>query len=264
MRRIGRTFKRLRDRGEAALIGYLTFGDPDIATSKKLLKCLSSNVDILEIGLPFSDPIADGPTIQGAIARALASGVNTDLAFDAVAELRAQGVGKPFVFMSYYNIVLQYGVERFLERCRECGVDGLLVSDLPIEEAGGLVEACTAHEVDLVFLISPITPAERARRIASISTGFLYLVSLLGVTGERRRLQERTLEAVKEALKVAGDLPLAVGFGISRAEHVRSLVEAGADGVVVGSAFVNIVAREGGGACSELERLSAELKEGTR
>jgi tryptophan synthase alpha chain len=264
MSRISETFEGLQKNGEGALVAYLTLGDPDIQTSEKLLKCLCENVDILEIGIPFSDPIADGPTIQAAMDRALGSGVDTDDAFRVVSELRSDGEKTPFVFMTYYNIVLQYGEDRFLSRCKESGVDGLLVSDLPLEESEEMVEACIKHGIDLIFLVAPTTPAERVKKIVSKGKGFIYLISLLGVTGERESVHENTLRIIKETLQFTGDLPLIVGFGISKKEHVRAMIDAGAQGVVVGSAFVNIVAKHGMDACSALERLSRELKEGTK
>jgi tryptophan synthase alpha chain len=264
MSRISETFDRLEKKGEGALIGYLTLGDPDIKTSTKLLKCLSENVDVLEIGIPFSDPIADGPTIQAAMDRALESGVDTDDAFNVVRELRRGGVKTPFVFMTYYNIVLQYGEERFIQMCNETGVDGLLVSDLPLEESEGIVETCIKYGVDPIFLIAPTTPENRVKKIVAQSKGFIYLVSLLGVTGERASVQKRTLQFVADTLQLTGNIPLVVGFGISKREHVEAIINAGAQGVVVGSAFVNIVAAHGADACSELERLSKELKEGTK
>ncbi|MFQ6136987.1 MAG: tryptophan synthase subunit alpha [Candidatus Hydrothermarchaeales archaeon] len=257
-------FSELRQKGEGALIGYLTLGDPDIETSKKLIKCLLENVDIMELGVPFSDPIADGPTIQGAIDRALKSGINTDDCFGVVEELRKEGETTPFVFMTYYNIVLQYGEERFMKRCKEVGVDGVLVSDLPIEEADSVLEQCDKFGVDYIFLIAPTTTEERIEKIVSKAEGFLYLVSLLGVTGARERLQQRTIDVTKWALNYTKDLPLAVGFGISKKEHVKAIIDAGAQGAVVGSAFVNIVANKGGDACGDLRRLSEELKEGTK
>jgi tryptophan synthase alpha chain len=263
MSRIGEKFSELEEKGEGALIGYLTLGDPDIETSMRLIHCIIENVDILELGVPFTDPIADGPTIQAAIDRALKAGMNTDIAFEMVARLRQEGITTPFVFMTYYNIVLQYGEERFVKRCKQMGVDGILVCDLPVEEAGSLYKYCKKHEVDLVFLIAPTTTEERIKRILSKAMGFVYLVSLLGVTGVREELQERTVEVTKWALDYV-KLPLAVGFGISKKEHVRRVVEAGAKGAVVGSAFVDIIAKKKGRACEDLRRLSQELKEGTR
>jgi tryptophan synthase alpha chain len=264
MSKIGETFRELKNRGEGALIGYLTLGDPDIRSSEELLMCLSEHVDILELGIPFSDPIADGPTIQAAMDRGLQAGANTDVAFDIVDGLRESGVKTPFVFMTYYNIVLQYGEEDFVRRCEKLGVDGLLVSDLPLEESDRLVKLCERHNVDSIFLIAPTTSDGRIQQIVTRANGFVYLVSLLGVTGEREKLQQKTLEVTRRALQFTGALPLAVGFGISKKEHVKAIIDTGAQGVVVGSAFVNLVAKHGANACKELKRLSKELKEGTK
>ncbi|MFQ5888217.1 MAG: tryptophan synthase subunit alpha [Candidatus Hydrothermarchaeales archaeon] len=264
MSRIQEKFLELKDRGEGALIGYLTLGDPDIETSKKLVKCLLENVDVMELGVPFSDPIADGPTIQGAIDRALGTGINTDDCFSIVEGLRGDGGETPFVFMTYYNIVLQYGEERFVKRCSEVGVDGVLVSDLPIEEADSVLEQCNKYGVDFIFLIAPTTTEERIKRIVKKAGGFVYLVSLLGVTGAREKLQKRTIDVTKWALNYTKDMPLAVGFGISKKEHVRAIIGAGAQGAVVGSAFVSIIAEKGKDACGDLKTLSKVLKEGTR
>ncbi|RMF89584.1 MAG: tryptophan synthase subunit alpha [Methanobacteriota archaeon] len=262
--RIKDAFRRLEERKERALIAYLTLGDPDPAASLELLTCLAEEVDLLELGIPFSDPIADGPTIQAAMERALSAGMTTEESFQIAKGLRAGGVEIPLIFMTYYNIVLQYGVERFVERCASTGVDGLLVSDLPVEESEALKEVCERHGVDLIFLIAPTTSEERMEEIVSRAGGFIYLVSLLGVTGERERLQERALEMVEKALRHTGSLPLVVGFGISKREHVEAIVRAGAQGVVVGSAFVRLVEEHGREACSELRRLARDLKEGTR
>jgi tryptophan synthase alpha chain len=263
MSRIAEKFKELQRKGEGALIGYLTLGDPSISASKKLIRCLLENVDILELGIPFTDPIADGPTIQAAIDRSLRSGMNTDIAFDMVAELRADGINTPLIFMTYYNIVLQYGEERFVKKCSQVGVDGLIVCDLPIEEADNLLRYCEENDVDFIFLIAPTTTEERMEKIVSRARGFVYLISLLGVTGARGELQQRTIEVTKWASKYVRT-PLAVGFGISKREHVKAVLEAGAQGVVVGSAFVDLIAKKGEKACEDLKRLSAELKEGTR
>ncbi|MFQ5975171.1 MAG: tryptophan synthase subunit alpha [Candidatus Hydrothermarchaeales archaeon] len=264
MSRIMAKFQELEKREEGALIGYLTLGDPDIATSKKLVKCLLENVDIMELGVPFSDPIADGPTIQGAIDRALKTGINTDDCFSIVEELRSEGEKIPFVFMTYYNIVLQYGEERFIKRCREVGVDGVLVSDLPIEEADSVLVQCNRYGVDFIFLIAPTTTEKRIKRILKKASGFLYLVSLLGVTGAREKLQKRTIDVTKWAKNFTKDIPLAVGFGISKKEHVKAIIDAGAQGAVVGSAFVSLIAEKGEDACKDLKTLSKDLKEGTR
>lgn len=263
MSRISETFKELDRKKEGALIGYLTLGDPDLSSSVKLMQCLAQNVDILEIGIPFSDPIADGPTIQAAMDRALKNNVNTKNAFDTVRELREKGLQKPLVFMTYYNIVLQYGEESFLRRCGETGVDGLLISDLPLEESESVAQLCKHHKIDLISLLAPTTPPERAKKIIAQAKGFIYLISLLGVTGERKRVEKKTLRVIKNTLELTGSLPLVVGFGISKKDHVKAIIAAGAQGAVVGSAFVNLVAMHGDDACNELERLSKELKEGT-
>ncbi len=264
MSRIKRVFEELKEKGEGALIAYLTLGDPDLESSKEQFVALSKHADILEIGLPFSDPIADGPTIQAAMDRALKSGVTTDDAFEAVTDLRASGVARPIVFMTYYNIVFQYGEDRFLQRCREAGVDGLLVSDLPLEESESIVSGCRKYGLDPIFLIAPITPPERVKQIAAVGSGFLYLVSLLGVTGARESVAHETLDVVESTRRVVRGIPLAVGFGISRPEHVKQIISAGAEGVVVGSAFVNLSAKHGSSAGPFLEGLASELKEGTR
>jgi tryptophan synthase alpha chain len=264
MSKITEKFKNLGRKKEGALIGYLTLGDPDLSSSMKLMQCLAQNVDILEIGIPFSDPIADGPTIQAAMDRALRNNVYTINAFDAVRELREKGLQKPLVFMTYYNIVLQYGEESFLRSCEETGVDGLLVSDLPLEESEKVSKLCKHHNIDLIFLLALTTPPDRAKKIIAQAKGFIYLISLLGVTGERERVEKETLKIIKNTLELVGSLPLVVGFGISKREHVKDIIAAGAQGVVVGSAFVNLVAKHGKSSCKELERLSEELKKGTR
>jgi tryptophan synthase alpha chain len=264
MSRIEETFRELREKGEGALIGYLTLGDPDMETSEKLVRRISKHVDILELGIPFTDPIADGPTIQAAIERSLEAGTNTDIAFRMVKSLRKSGVDVPFVFMTYYNIVLQYGEERFVRRCRETGVEGILVSDMPLEESEDLLSLCRRHGVDFIFLIAPTTTEERIKKIVKEASGFVYLVSLLGTTGARDRLQKRTLKVTRWARKYVKDKPLAVGFGISKPEHVRAVLSAGADGVVVGSAFVKLIGEKGKRAGAAIERLARELKGATK
>ncbi len=263
--RISQKFHELKQKNEGALIGYLVLGDPSIADSEKLVRALAREVDILELGVPFTDPIADGPTIQAAIERALKAGINTDIAFDTVRKLRSEGIATPFVFMTYYNIVLQYGEERFVKRCSEAGVDGVIICDLPVEEAESVLRHCNNYGVDFIFLIAPTTTEERIKKILPRASGFVYLVSLLGTTGAREKLQSATIEKTKWALRHTRDkVPLAVGFGISKKEHVQGVIGAGAQGVVVGSAFVKLVEQKGGNAAAELVALARELKEGTR
>lgn len=266
MSRIEKKFAELKRKREGALIGYLTLGDPNPEASFSLVKALCEHADIVELGIPFSDPIADGPTIQAAIDRALKAGMNTDKAFEIVKKLRKE-VETPFVFMTYYNIVLQYGEERFLKRCKETGADGVLITDLPVEEGTNFIALCRKHGIDFVSIITLLTEKERIKKIAKNSSGFLYLVSLLGVTGARDKLAESAIEKSKEALvclkEVKSALPLAVGFGISKKEHVQEIMKAGAQGVVVGSAFVKLIEEKKGEAAEEIKKLARELKSGT-
>jgi|TARA_B100002003_G_C14152481_1_gene554364 tryptophan synthase alpha chain len=261
---IEKKFYELEHKGEGTLIGYLTLGDPDINSSIKLIEALCENVDILELGIPFSDPIADGPIIQAAIDRALNSGMNTEIAFDIVRDLRKKGIDTPFIFMTYYNILLQYGEDQFIKKCKEVGVQGILVSDLPINEAENVLHNCEIHGVDFIFLIAPTTTKERVNEILKKARGFIYLVSTLGTTGVRTQVYNTTIEKTNWALKYIKNLPLAVGFGISRREHVRAVINAGAKGVVVGSAFVDLIGKKGVNAESDLRKLSLDLKEGTK
>jgi len=239
---IEEVFKRLRERGEAALIGYITAGIPTPdETSEVADSLIRGGVDILELGLPFSDPIADGPTIQAASHRALKAGMTPKRVFKTAEEIKSRWRA-PIALLTYYNPVYRMGVDRFVESARSHGVDGLIVPDLPVEEAGEYRISAERYGLDTIFLASPATSIERLRLIVGATSGFLYLVSLFGVTGTRPRLQESTLKLVKRLRPYTeGRVNLAVGFGISRPEHVRDVVNAGADGVIVGSAFVKVV-----------------------
>lgn len=265
MTRIEKKFVELRKRKEGALIGYLTLGDPNPEASLTLVKALCEHADIVELGIPFSDPIADGPTIQAAIDRALKAGMNTDKAFEIAKKLRNE-VETPFVFMTYYNIVLQYGEEKFLKGCRDVGIDGVLITDLPVEEGANFIALCKKHGINFVSIITLLTEKERIKKIAKNSGGFLYLVSLLGVTGARDKLAGSAIKKSKEALaclkEIKSALPLAVGFGISKKEHIREIMKAGAQGVVVGSAFVRLIEEKKGKASEEIKKLAKELKSG--
>lgn len=267
---IRKKFKELESKREGALIGYLSLGDPDLNTSAELVSTIARYCDIIELGIPFSDPVADGKTIQGAIDRALKAGMNTDKAFDIVRKLR-RNIKNPFVFMTYYNIVLQYGEQRFLKKCKEHGINGLIIVDLPVEEGKEFINLCRKHRIDFISIISPLTEKYRIKKIARLSSGFLYVVSLLGVTGAREKLSEfaiRKTKEVKQALsEINKPMPIAVGFGISKKEHVREVIKAGANGAVVGSAFIKVIERNLNNRKKmkeELEKLAKELKEGTR
>jgi tryptophan synthase alpha chain len=241
MSRIADAFARARAENRAAFVAYLCAGDPDLATSLAACRALlDGGVDVLELGLPFTDPLADGLTNQLAAQRALESGVTPENIFALVRDLRAAHPATPIVFYCYYNMLYAPGVENFARRAAAAGLDGLLALDCPPEEAGELLAACRAHHLENIFIIAPTTPPERIARIAAVASGFLYYVSLEGVTGERAELPPSIPAAVAE-IRRHTTLPIAVGFGISTAAHVRQ-VAAVADGVVVGSALVNTIA----------------------
>lgn len=239
---IEETFKNLKKRKEAALIGYLTAGLPSPAEAPAAAEALiQGGVDVLELGVPFSDPIADGPTIQASSNRALSLGVTPETVFSIVSKIRSKHQ-IPIVLLTYYNPIYKMGVNRFMEACRNSGVNGLVVPDLPIEEADEYRRSAKKHNVDTVFLASPATSIDRLRKIVDATSGFLYLVSLYGVTGARSQMNVRSLDLVKRFKPYTeGKVNLAVGFGISKPEHVKSVIAAGADGAIVGSAFVKLL-----------------------
>lgn len=267
MSRIEEVFRSLKERREAALIGYVTAGLPSPEQTPDVAEALvRGGVDILEFGVPFSDPIADGPTIQEASHRALTLGVTPKTVFDIADQVKRR-CRVPIVLLTYYNPVYRMGVDRFMETGRNHGVDGIIVPDLPIEEADEYRRAAQSHGVDTLFLASPSTSVERLHRIVDATSGFLYLVSLYGVTGARTQVNASTLELVKRFRSIiAVQVNLAVGFGISRPEHVRSVVDAGADGAIVGSAFVRLLLEDlpEDDQLKRLEELAASLKAATR
>jgi len=241
MSRIANAFAQARAEKRAAFVAYLCAGDPDAATSLAACRALlAGGVDILELGLPFTDPLADGLTNQLAAQRALEAGENTEGVFQLVRQLRAEFPATPIVFYAYYNMIYAPGVENFCQHAAAAGVDGLLTLDCPPEEAGELLAASRKNKLENIFIIAPTTPPERITTIAKAASGFLYYVSLEGVTGERTELPASIPAAVAEIRKHT-QLPVVVGFGISSAAHVKQ-VGAVADGVVVGSALVNTIA----------------------
>jgi tryptophan synthase alpha chain len=239
MSRIGETFERLRAAGERALVVYLTAGDPSLADTHALVcEADRRGADVIELGIPFSDPVADGPVIQRAAERALRQGASLARVLDMIAKLRAE-VRAPLVPFTYYNPVLSFGLDAFARVAHEAGVDGLIVPDLPPEEAGPLSAAIGPAGIDLVHLVAPTTTPARARLIAERSRGFIYVVSLTGVTGERQELPAN-LAASLGRLRRLTQKPLCVGFGIGRPEQAEAVGRL-ADGVVVGSAIVRLV-----------------------
>lgn len=240
-----------------AFIPFVTGGDPDLETTKNLLIAMEkAGADLIEIGIPFSDPIAEGPVIQEASQRALAAGCTTDKWFDMVKEAR-QGVKIPMVFMTYINPVYTYGKERFMKRCVECGIDGIIVPDLPYEEKEELSGVCESYGIDLISLIAP-TSHERIRMIAKEAKGFVYCVSSLGVTGVRSEIKTDVAKMV-EMVKEVNDIPAAIGFGISTPEQAKKMASV-SDGAIVGSAIVKIVAKYGKECIPEVEKYVKEMK----
>jgi tryptophan synthase alpha chain len=242
---IAAIFAQARAEGRAALMPYLTLGHPTPETSPALIEAaVAAGADLLELGVPFSDPLADGPTIQRATYEALQQGMTVAACLDMVAGLRARGIATPFLFMGYYNPILAHGETAFCHACRTAGVDGLIVPDLPPEEGGTLEEACRQHGLALVYLLAPTSPPARVRLVAGRSQGFIYLVSVTGITGARDRLPT-DLAAFVGRVRAETGKPLAVGFGISTPEQARQ-VAALADGVIVGSAVVRLAAEAHG------------------
>jgi len=265
MTAINEAFRKLKSRGEAALIGYVTAGDPEPQVTPKIAEALiKGGVDILELGLPFSDPIADGPTIQAASVRALNAGTTPRKVLEMARAIRKRN-DVPIVVMTYYNPVFRMGLNSFFDLAKDCMVDGVIVPDLPVEEAGDYRKAAGACGVDTIFLAAPSTSTQRLRKIVECTSGFLYLVSHFGVTGTKAAVEESTIQLIKHVLPYTKEhVPLAVGFGVSKPEHARCIIEAGADGVIVGSAFVNIVHRNQGNIGRMLEELrdaACKLKE---
>lgn len=239
MSRIQSTFARARAENRAAFVAYVCAGDPDFDTSLEVCRALLANgVDILELGVPFSDPLADGLTNQLAAQRALESGMTASRVFELVRRVREFSQA-PIVFYTYYNLVFANGVDAYVRAAQAAGVDGILTLDLPPEEAGEVSAACRAHGVDTVFIVAPTTPDERIATIAQATTGFLYYVSREGVTGVRDQVAVNIPEAVAR-IRAHASLPMVVGFGIGTRAQVAQIA-AQADGVVVGSALVNCI-----------------------
>ena len=240
MDRLAQTFARCKAEGRPAFVSYVCAGDPDVETSKAILKSLAqAGADVLEVGVPFSDPLADGLTNQLASQRALESGMTFDHLLEIMAATRA-ATDKPIVLYCYYNLLFSFGVEAYCGKVKAAGGDGLLVLDCPPEEAGELIAACKKHGLANVFIVAPTTPPARIALIAKHASGFIYYVSREGVTGERSELAANLSSAVAEIRKHT-TLPVCVGFGISSAAHVQAVGKV-ADGVVVGSALVNVIA----------------------
>lgn len=239
MGRIDAVFSRLK---KPAFIGFTVAGDPDKETCiRAAMALIEGGTDILELGVPFSDPVADGPTIQKADERALTAGTKMDTVFEIVRELRKK-TDAPLVFLAYYNMVYHRGVDRFYKEAHEAGVDGILVADMPVEESDDVYETALRYGIDPIFLITQTTSDERIKKIAFRAHGYLYLVAVLGVTGVRDTVSSGALELLQR-VRSHTTLPLALGFGIATPDHAKTCAEAGADGVIVGSAIVEIIGK---------------------
>ena len=240
--RIAAAFDRAKAEERAALILYYTLGYPAPQLSLEVIAAVAeAGADIIELGVPFSDPLADGPTIQGSTQQALEQGMTVARCLEMTAQLRRNGVKQALVLMGYYNPLLAYGVERYVADAVQAGADGLIIPDLPPEEADRLDAACRAHHMALIYLLSPASPPERVQLAAERTSGFLYLVSLAGVTGARRELPAYLPEFAARA-GAAAHTPTAVGFGISTPDQARAVGEL-ADGVIIGSALIDAVRR---------------------
>ena len=262
MTRIERLFEGLKKDGRKGLIAYLTAGDPAPDRTPALVEALvRGGADLVELGVPFSDPIADGPVIQRAGERALAAGTTLSAVLGIASEIRERSE-VPLLLFTYLNPVIRYGLERLARDAARCGVDGCLLTDASVEEAHAYVDAMRGHGLDTVFLAAPTSTPRRLRLVAQYSTGFVYLVSRTGVTGERDSLSA-AVEPLVRSMRAITDLPLAVGFGISKPEHVAELGRQ-VDAVVVGSAFVRLVERNRDNSSLEiqLESFARELKRG--
>jgi tryptophan synthase alpha chain len=236
--RIGATIARLKAQGSLAMIGWQTIGYPEPGAAERLVpELIEGGFDMVELGVPFSDPMADGPTMQRASQRALEQGTALTDCFAAVRAMRRGGVDAPLIFMTYYNPMLSMGLDRFAGEAADAGLDGVIVGDLPPEESDELLRALEPADVDPIFMVAPTSTEERLRAVAARARGFVYCVSLTGVTGARAALAE-TLPAYLGRVRRATDVPLAVGFGISRPEHV-AVLRGHADAAVVASALVD-------------------------
>ncbi len=237
---IAELFKTVRAEGRAALMPYLTVGYPTQEWTADLAQAaIEAGADLLELGIPFSDPLADGATIQHTTQIALEQGTTVGTCLDTVAEIRRRGIEAPILLMGYYNPIFQWGLETFCVACAKVGVDGLIVPDLPPEEAGDLQTACESHGLDLIMFLAPTSPDERIRQVVRRAGGFLYLVSLTGVTGARTSLPVE-LESFVARVRAATDLPLAVGFGVGSPQQAARVARI-ADGVIVGSALLRAI-----------------------
>ena len=269
MNAIEERLKDLKEKGEGALIAYVCGGDPTPEDTPRIVDALiRGGANMIELGIPFSDPIADGPTIQDASVRALRAGTTPTRVIEMAREVKEKHPDVPLALMTYYNPIYHMGTEKFINQARESEIDGIIVPDLPVEEADEYKRLADAYGMSTIFMVAPNTTEDRLETIIDNTTGFLYLVSTFGVTGTRETIQDHTLETLNRFLPlIDGRIPLAVGFGISKPEHVRTIIGCGADGAIVGSAFVETIGRHQDSVermTRALEMKASELTAGTR
>ncbi len=244
-----------------AFIAFITCGDPDLETTAAVVRSAVENgADLIELGIPFSDPTAEGPVIQGANLRALSGGVTTDKVFSLVRELR-RDVSVPMVFMTYANVVFSYGAERFISTCNEIGIDGLILPDLPFEEKDEFLPICRQYDVDLISLIAP-TSENRIAMIAEEAEGFIYVVSSLGVTGMRSEIKT-DLASIIKVIRENTEVPCAIGFGISTPEQAKKMADL-SDGAIVGSAIIKLLEKHGKNASEYVGEYVKSMKDAIR
>ncbi len=252
-------FQQLKEKDQKALIPFTVVGDPDPETSLEIIKTMTdSGADILELGFPFSDPIADGPIIQSADIRSLSSNTTPDKAFEIISKVRKH-TDIPIGILVYYNIIYQRGIEQFYKDASAAGINSILIADMPIEEAKEIIAISKKESIDTVFIVSPLTSNERLKQIAESTTGFIYVVARLGVTGAQKDLKDTTIDLLKR-IRPLTDHPLCVGFGISTPEHVKKVCNSGADGAIVGSAIVKIIEKHSKNKKKLLKEISDFIK----
>ena len=256
-------FKNVKNRNEGAFIPFIVAGDPNFETSLEIVqKYVENGADAIEIGFPFSDPIADGPTVQAADIRSLDDGMNTKKCFEFISRIREFST-IPIGVLVYYNLIYKMGIENFYRKARESGITGILAADLPPEEADEAVNMARKIGIDQIFMVAQTTTNERLKKIVELCSGFIYVVAVMGVTGARSDIETNTINLIKN-VKSHTDLPIAVGFGISKPAHVNNVINAGSDGAIVASAIINIINKnlddideaknEIGTFCSELKK----------
>lgn len=248
---------------EKYFMPFLVCGDPSIEQFISMIKKIEPYIDILELGVPFSDPIADGPTVQEANMRAFEAGINTKVALDTIKKIRTFFT-KPIVILTYYNILIQgsetieSSLDNTLRLFKESGIDGIVIADLPIEEAGLALKYCKKHNISLIFLIAPTTTDDRLEKILKEARGFIYLISILGVTGAREKVAQITKETIKRVKdKIKTKIPIFLGFGISKPEHASTFAKLGVDGIIIGSAMIDIIKKN----LSDFNKMKQELVE---